>query len=87
VLEAFFYGKPVIGSNLGGIPEMVTEGETGSLFQPGDAGELATKMAALMDDGARRKKLGAAARKLAEEKFSHEAHYEGLVELYGRLTA
>ena len=38
ILEAFAFGKPVIGSRLGGIKEMVREGSTGLLFSPGDPG-------------------------------------------------
>jgi glycosyltransferase involved in cell wall biosynthesis len=50
VMEALAAGKPVVGARIGGIPEMVTEGETGFLFESGSAGDLAdalTKAAGL----------------------------------------
>lgn len=87
VLEAFFYGKAVVGSDLGGIPEMVRNEETGLLFQPGDAEDLAGKMRSLWHDAKGRRRLGRAARNLAENDYSHETHYRGLVQIYERLVA
>ena len=44
ILEAFAFGKPVIGSNIGGIPEMIKNGKTGFLFTPGDIDDLKEKI-------------------------------------------
>ena len=44
VIEAAAYGLGVIGSRIGGIPELVDEGRTGFLFEPGDAAALANLM-------------------------------------------
>ena len=41
VIEAFAAGTPVIGTRIGGIPELVSEGETGFVAEPDDAGSLA----------------------------------------------
>jgi len=50
IYEAYSYGMPVIASRIGGIPELVDEKQTGFLFLPGDASELAGKMTYLVDN-------------------------------------
>lgn len=44
VFESFIFGKPVIGSNRGGIPEMIQEGVNGEIFDVDSDGDLANKM-------------------------------------------
>ncbi len=61
VREAFSKGKTVIGTSLGGTPEMIIDGETGLLVQAGDAPRLASAMQRLIDDAALRQKLSQAA--------------------------
>lgn len=48
--EALACGVPVVGSRIGAIPEVVVDGETGLLFEPGDAGDLAAKLTMLLTD-------------------------------------
>ena len=50
VFEALAFGKPVIGSRRGGIPEMIRDGENGLLFEPDAPGELRAALQALRDD-------------------------------------
>ncbi len=64
VIEAMALGKPVIASNVGGIPEQL--GDTGVLIEPGDAEALATAIIDLYDDPVRRAELGRAAAARAE---------------------
>lgn len=85
VLEAMAYGKTVVGSRMGGIPELVMDGETGLLFEAGDTAELGEKIQRLMSDSVWRRKMGASARALAEQKFSLEKHNQGLLEIYESL--
>jgi glycosyltransferase involved in cell wall biosynthesis len=85
VLEAMAYGKAVVASRIGGIPELVADGETGLLCEPGDSGELGERLAALMADPARRAALGRAARRRAESEFSLAVHNRRLLEVYGEL--
>jgi glycosyltransferase involved in cell wall biosynthesis len=75
-------GKPVVGSRIGGIPELVAHDETGVLFAPGDTTELRQILDALLTDRPRRQRYGAAARKRAEQEFSLRAHNAGLLNLY-----
>ena len=44
VIESLMYGTPVIGSDIGGIPELIRDGENGNLFTPGNAEELKMKI-------------------------------------------
>ena len=48
VLEAMAYGKPVVGSRMGGIPELVEDGKTGLLFEAGNVNELTSVLDRLM---------------------------------------
>ena len=85
VLEAYAHGKPVVGSNLGGIPELVQNGITGHLFPAGDAEALRECMAATWNDRAARKAMGDAARNRVVADFSAERHSESLLEIYDRI--
>jgi glycosyltransferase involved in cell wall biosynthesis len=73
-LEAMAAGRPVVGSRVGGIPEMVVEGETGLLVPPRDAPGLANALESLIGDPARARALGRAARVRAADAFSPRAH-------------
>jgi glycosyltransferase involved in cell wall biosynthesis len=66
VIEAAAYGLGLIGSRIGGIPELVYEGSTGLLFEPGDVAALAGIMQRLADGEAHLENFDAAARRVAE---------------------
>lgn len=82
VLEAMASGKPVVASNIGGIPELVTPGETGLLFRPGDHDMLKSHLLQLISYPELRRVYGDAARKRAEHSFSLEQHNDALMHLY-----
>lgn len=85
VLEAMAYGKPVVATNMGGIPELVTHGETGLLFEAGDARGLSEDLSTLAKDRALRQRFGAAGRTRVETHFSLEKHNDGLLNAYKSL--
>lgn len=87
VLEAFAYGKPVIGADIGGIPEMVREGRTGLLFNPGDYQELYEKIKYLLLNPSVIRQMGKEARKKAEEEYNSEIHYQRLIKAYESASA
>jgi glycosyltransferase involved in cell wall biosynthesis len=62
IKEAMACGLPVVASRVGGVPDLVREGETGLLFEAGDASQLRSCLAKLVADGYLRQKMGAAAR-------------------------
>jgi glycosyltransferase involved in cell wall biosynthesis len=82
ILEAYAYGKPVVGSRIGGIPEMIDHGRTGMLFAMGDASRLAECIRNLWSDKSLCQQMGHAARNKVEREFSSEVHYEHLMEVY-----
>jgi glycosyltransferase involved in cell wall biosynthesis len=82
IIEAFAYGKPVIGSAIGGIPEMIIEGETGFLFESGDHEELREKITFLASNAALITRMGDKARKRVEMEYNPELHYKRLMSTY-----
>lgn len=73
-LEAMAAGRPVVGSRVGGIPEMVVDGQTGFLVPPRDASALAAALGRLIQDRATRTQFGKAGRDRAASVFSVAAH-------------
>jgi glycosyltransferase involved in cell wall biosynthesis len=82
VIEAFASGTPVIVSRIGVLAEIVTDGETGLLFEPGDAVDMASKMQWALNNPERMREMGLNARKLYEEKFSADQNYQRLIAIY-----
>jgi len=85
ILESFAYGKPVIASNLGSVPELVKDGITGLLFEPRDARELARKIEYLYENPELVGKLGASARRKAMQDHSEQRYYPRLLGIYDEL--
>lgn len=81
-LEAYAWGKPVVASRIGGLPEVVREGETGALFNPGNADDLVTKLAPIVNSEGEARRLGFNGRHLAETDHSPEVYYHRLKEIY-----
>lgn len=80
--EAMLYGKPVICSRIGGLPEIVEDGKTGLLFEPGNAEDLASKIRYLWDRPDLCHKMGQEGRKKALREYSPEKYYERLMDIY-----
>ena len=78
---------PVVASRVGGVPEQVVDGETGLLVDPGDPKPLAAALERLTGDPALRRRLGAAGRARAEERFDLEPFRRAHLELYSRELA
>ena len=83
--EAMRWGTPVIGTRVGGIPEIVTDGETGLLVEAQQPGELAAAIVRLLADRDLRERLGAAGRKHVETHFTIERMARAMAELYTSL--
>ena len=72
LLEAMMFAKPVVCCRAGGMPEVVVEGETSLLAEPGDAASLECALERLIEDPALRQRLGAAGRRRYEAHFTPE---------------
>jgi glycosyltransferase involved in cell wall biosynthesis len=86
-VEAMAWGKPVVGCRAGGIPEVVAEGETGLLAEPGDVTGLRDALIRLCRDGELRARLGRQAREHAAKHFSREVLARRSAALYAQTMA
>ncbi|MGH3080495.1 MAG: glycosyltransferase family 4 protein [Gaiellaceae bacterium] len=82
ILEAMAAELPVVASRVGGVPELVVDGESGFLVSPGDPQELATALERLVGDPDLRRRLGAVGRVRAETRFNLNAFRRAHLELY-----
>ncbi len=82
VIEAFALSKPVIGSRIGGIPELVKDGKTGYTFEAGNVEDLRNKIEFLVNDPNSAVEMGKNARRFVEKKLNSEKHYQELIKIY-----
>lgn len=86
ILEAYASGKPVIGARIGGIPELVWEGETGLLFESGNSAELASCLESIASEPASQlAAMGSMARQYALNNFNEQRYRESMLDLYAAL--
>lgn len=83
--EAFAYGKLVVGSRIGATPELVKDGETGVLFEPGDAAALAEKIETLFRDANYCQLIGQNARRVIDTSLNMEANYHSTFKVFESL--
>lgn len=84
IVEAMMRGKAIIASRIGGIPEIVEDGETGLLFEPGNADDLAQKIRYLWDRPDLCTRMGKTGREKALREYSLKKYYERLMGAYER---
>ncbi len=84
-LEAMALGRPVIGTSIGGIPEMIDHKTTGLLVPPKNPTALANAISQLLNQDADRKVYGERARQKCEAQFSLETHIRNTLNIYERL--
>ncbi len=82
IIEGFALGKPVVGSQAGGIPELVKDNLTGFTFESGNSNDLRSKIVHLANNAEKITEMGQNARLFAEKEFNAEKHYENLIEIY-----
>jgi glycosyltransferase involved in cell wall biosynthesis len=85
VLETMAIGKPTIGAGIGGIPELIDHGADGLLFESGNAEDLAEKIESLVADPRRCREMGRSAREKAVRQYSHEQHYQAILDVFRRV--
>ena len=84
LLEAFSAGRPVIGTRIGGIPEVVEHGRTGLLCEPDSPAALAAAIERFAADDAWREQAGRATRQVFETRFTVDAMLAGTLKVYQR---
>ncbi|MCX6630158.1 MAG: glycosyltransferase, partial [Candidatus Solibacter sp.] len=83
IAEAMAAGRPMVATRVGGIPELVTDGENGFLVAPRAPAEIAQRLVQLLGDRALRARMGAAGRLAAERKFDLTSNLNSLMCAYG----
>ena len=82
IIEAMASGLPVIGSNIGGIPEMVVDDKTGYLFECGNSEDLAKKIESLISRRRKALEFGAIGREISLKEYSIQENVKEVLKLY-----
>ena len=85
VIETLCTGKPVIGANIGGIPELVKNNKNGFIYKYDDVDALAEKMKTLFEDDKLVKKFSKQAKEIAKEQYSKENYYKKIMKIYDKV--
>ena len=83
-LQALACQTPVVGSDCGGIPEIIRDGETGRIFPAGDAGALARNIAEALEQPDASRQMTARGRELVERCYSRDTMLDVIEEIYRR---
>lgn len=81
ILEAMALGKPVIVSNVGGIPDLVKDGQTGFLCQAGDSWDLAEKLRILLSNEGLAIEMGRRGKEIIKQNFSNEKYINNYLQM------
>jgi|SRR5215813_265857 len=83
IAEAMAYGNPVIGTRVGGIPEVIAHEESGFLVDRGDAAAIADRILTLANDPEQRRQMGRMGADLVSNRFDLRTNVLKLIDLYG----
>lgn len=86
LVEAMSCGLPVVAAHTGGMREIISEGQTGTFFRPGDAAGLANALFQLLNDPQQGRRMGEAGRRRALECYSWDRVAAELMQVYQRLV-
>lgn len=87
VLEAMEIGKPIVASRIGGIPELIADGENGYLYKADDINELKEKLTLLLDDDDKVNRFAQKSRELYESYYSPDSYYNELIKIYNKVMS
>jgi len=86
VLEAYSCGKPIIASRVGGLKDLIIDGETGLLFETENTEQLTRAIFSILNDNTRAKKMGLKGKQFVKENFTIEKVVNRLEELYKEIA-
>ena len=87
LLEAMAMETPVISSRMAGVPEIVKDGRTGYMVEPGKSDQLAEAVVKLWSDQAAYAAMSTNGRKLMEEKFDKETQFQEFLDYFSTINA
>jgi len=87
ILEAMACGTPVIGSAVGGIPDMIHDGQTGLLTEPGNVPALAEKISWILEHPKEASAMGRRAQQFAQDYFSVDLYLQGYKDLFTAVSS
>lgn len=87
VLEAMEIGKPIVASRIGGIPELIADGENGYLYKADDINELKEKLTLLLDNDDKVNRFAQKSRELYESYYSPDSYYNELIKIYNKVMS
>jgi glycosyltransferase involved in cell wall biosynthesis len=82
IAEGYAAGRPALGANIGGIPNVIRNGETGLLFEPGSAADLASQARLLYCDPAALRRMGRESRRVAEREYDLSVSFDKLLSTF-----
>ena len=83
IAEAMAHGKPVVATRVGGIPELITDGESGFLVERGDTATMSMRLLTLLADRELRVRMGQSGRETVSERFDLRKNVAQLINSYG----
>ena len=83
IAEAMAYGKPVVATRVGGIPEVVQDHESGYLVDRGDIETMSNRILSLLNDASLRERMGSKGKHIVAQKFSLQDNVTKLIASYG----
>lgn len=86
-VEAMMFGKPAVGCRIGGMQEVIDDGVTGLLAEPGDAASLQSALDALLSDATKREAMGRAGRERYLANYTREIFVERTLDFYCEILA
>jgi len=86
ILEAFSFGKPVIGTDLGGMAELISNGQNGLVYKLGDIQDLTNKISNLYNNNELVAQMGRNARQFVEENCDPQTHLQQILQIYKSLV-
>jgi glycosyltransferase involved in cell wall biosynthesis len=86
LIEAMAAGLPIVATRVGGNPEVVVDGETGVLVEPGQPGALAEAVGSLLSDAESRMRMGGRGREVAQERFDIERLIDQYQAIYAEIS-
>jgi len=85
LLEALATEVPVVATRVGGVPQVIQDGQHGLLVEPNDVDQLTSSLSKLLGDCELRQRLAAAGRQLVEQRFSFAVRMQRIRAIYDKL--